>query len=250
MDMKALREEVVEATTRFFLEKRDFLPNAESEEWEDEYRRQLDLAKRRHAAKPPAGAARPASAVLRDESEGEWPELSGAPAEARWAMTLRADRMTQIQSKELRDWLGGAWASSKPWIDTRELPMPSFLRRVESQYAEHRRQSATRATATQAERQITAAAVETVQRRVQAAGITVEGLIELIDVSDRRAVAPLRVKLAELDAGGRSLRVFDTSDAAILMVIENGQAGRTEYAIERDEGLVADLKLFAQNHGA
>jgi hypothetical protein len=128
--------------------------------------------------------------------------------------------------------------------------MPSFLRRVESQYAEHRRQSATRATATQAERQITAAAVETVQRRVQAAGITVEGLIELIDVSDRRAVAPLRVKLAELDAGGRSLRVFDTSDAAILMVIENGQAGRTEYAIERDEGLVADLKLFAQNHGA
>ena len=45
-------------------------------------------------------------------------------------MTLRADRMTQIQSKELRDWLAGAWPSSKPWIDTRELPMPAFVRRA------------------------------------------------------------------------------------------------------------------------
>jgi hypothetical protein len=250
MDMKVLREEVVEATTRFFLEKRYFLPSADSEEWEDEYRRQLALAKRRHAAKPAAGTAPPGGAVLTDESEGQWPELSGAPAEARWAMKLRAERMAQIANKELRDWLGGAWASSKAWIDTRELPMPAFLRRIEGQYAEHRRQSAIRASTAQAERQTTAAAVETVQRRVQAAGITVAGLIELIDVSDRRAVAPLRLKLAELDAGRRSLRVFETGNAAILMVIENGEAGRTEYAIERDEGLVADLKLFAQNHGA
>jgi hypothetical protein len=249
MDMKVLREEAVEATTRFFLEHRDFLPSAESEEWEDEYRRQVDLVKRRHAAKPPAGAVRPGGAVLRDESAGEWPDLSGPPAETRWAMTLRADRMTQIQSKELRDWLVGAWPSSKPWIDTRELPMPTFVRRVEAQYAEHCRQSAKRATQAQAERQSTAAAVETVQRRVQATGITVEGLIELVDVSDRRAAAPLMLKLAQLDARGRSLRVFETGDAAILMVIENGDAGRTEYAIDRDEGLVADLKLFAQNHG-
>jgi hypothetical protein len=43
MDMKVLREEAVEATTRFFLEYRDFLPSAESEEWEEEYRRQVDL---------------------------------------------------------------------------------------------------------------------------------------------------------------------------------------------------------------
>jgi hypothetical protein len=31
------------------------------------------------------------------------------------------------------------------------------------------------------------------------------------------------------------------------MVIENGEAGRMEYAIERDEELIADLKLFARS---
>jgi hypothetical protein len=249
MDMKLLREEAVEATTRFFLENHDFLPSAESEEWEDEYRRQLDLAKRRYDARPLA-AAGPAGSILKDTNEGDWPELSGPPGETRWAMTLRAERMTQIQSAELRGWLGGAWTSSKAWIDTRDLALPAFLRRIEGQYAEHRRQSAIRATKAQAEQQTAAAAIATVQHRVQTAGITVEGLIELIDVSDRRGAAPLRLKLAELDAGRRSLRVFETGNAAVLMVIENGEAGRTEYAIERDEGLVADLRLFAQNHGA
>jgi hypothetical protein len=250
MDMKVLREEAVEATTRFFLEERDFLPSVESEAWEDEYGRQLDLAKRRHAAKPPAAASRPGGVVLREESEREWPELRGAPGETRWARTLRAERMTQIQSKELRAWLGSAWASSKPWIDTRELPLAMFLRRVESQYAEHRRQSAFRVAQAQAEQQTGAAAVETVPRQGQAAAITAEGLIELIDLCDRRAAAPLRLKLAELGAGGRSLRVFEAGNAAVLMVIENGAAGRSDYAIERDEGLVADLKLYARKHGA
>jgi len=30
------------------------------------------------------------------------------------------------------------------------------------------------------------------------------------------------------------------------MVLEKAEAGRAEYGIERDEGLVADLKLFAR----
>ena len=42
------------------------------------------------------------------------------------------------------------------------------------------------------------------------------------------------------------MRVFETSDPAVLMVLEKAEAGRTDYGIERDEGLVADLRLFAR----
>ena len=37
-----------------------------------------------------------------------------------------------------------------------------------------------------------------------------------------------------------------TADPAVLMVLEKTEAERIEYGIERDEGLVADLKLFAR----
>ncbi len=238
MDMKALRKVAMEAATRFFLENRDFLPSEDSEEWEDEYRRQLDLAKQRQAS------ARPGDRVLEETGDAAGSELSGAPAEQRWAATLRADRLKQIQSKEIRDWLMTAWTSSKAWIDTRDLVPATFLRRVEAQYAEHRRQADKRRAELQAARQAKAAADQSHQRALQAAGITAEGLVGLIDVSVRASPAPRDHKLAEITTGGRSLRIFETG-AAVLMVIENGEAGRQEYAIERDEGLVADLKLFA-----
>ena len=246
MDLKALKEQAVEATTRFFLDKQGFAPSEDSEDWEDEYRRQFELVKKRNATKRPIDAARIADVVLTDEQKAGWPELSGAPADKRWAASLRTDRLKEIHSKALRFWLAGAWTSAKDWIDTRDLATPLFLHRVEVQYAEHRRQSEQRASALEAERQTKAAASVAVQREVQAAGITAEGLVELIDVSPRTVAAPLKLKLVELDAGGRSLRVFETGTLDILMVIENGEAGRMEYAIERDEKLVADLKLFAR----
>jgi hypothetical protein len=250
MDVKALRAEAMEATTRFFLEHRDFLPSEESEEWEEEYRRQFGLAKARNAAKGPVDAARGGGSVLREERNADWPELSGPPGEARWAMELRDDRLKQIQSKEIRAWLAQAWTAARDWIETRELPAPAFLRRIETQYAGYARQSAKQASQAQAERQSAAAASAALQRQVQEAGITAAGLIELIDVSGRAVAAPLKAKLAELEAGGRNLRIFETGNPRVLMVIENAEAGRTEYAIERDEGLVADLKLFAQSNQA
>lgn len=244
MDMKALRQEAMEAATRFFLEHRDFLPSEESEEWEAEYRRQLDLAKKRQSsARPVAAAAKPAG-------EAAGPEVSGAPAQQRWAQTIRAERLAQIPGKEIRDWLSAAWTSSSAWIDTRELAPALFLRRVEALYAEHRRQAEQRAAELQAAQQAKAAAGEALQRELQAAGVTAEGLVGLIDVSVRAAPAPREQKLAEITVGGRSLRVFETAAAAVLMVIETGAAGRQEYAIERDAGLVADLKLFARSAGS
>ncbi len=55
---------------------------------------------------------------------------------------------------------------------------------------------------------------------------------------------PIKTKLAELDHEGRNLRVFETDDPALLMVLEKDKAGRSDYAIERDGGLVADLALL------
>ena len=84
------------------------------------------------------------------------------------------------------------------------------------------------------------------RREVEAAGITVEGLIELIDIAERLPAVPIKGKLAELGFDGRNLRIFETADPAVLMVLEKAERERSEYGIERDEGLVADLKLFAR----
>ena len=48
MDLKLVREEAIEGTTRFFWDNRGFAPSEDSEEWEAEYRRQFELAKARH----------------------------------------------------------------------------------------------------------------------------------------------------------------------------------------------------------
>jgi SpoU rRNA methylase family enzyme len=71
-------------------------------------------------------------------------------------------------------------------------------------------------------------------------------LIELVDIAERLPALPIKAKLAELEAGERHLRVFETADPAVLMVLEKAAGERREYGIERDEGLVADLALFAR----
>ena len=81
---------------------------------------------------------------------------------------------------------------------------------------------------------------------MQEAGVTPEGLAELVDASDRFDPAPIAAKLAEIDIPGRNLRVFETSDPNLLLVKEKNERGHQDYAIERDEGLVADLALFTR----
>ena len=71
-------------------------------------------------------------------------------------------------------------------------------------------------------------------------------MIELIDIAERLPAVPIKGKLAELELDKRNLRVFETADPAVLMVLEKTETERSEYGIERDEGLVADLRLFAR----
>jgi hypothetical protein len=246
MDLKVVREEAIEATTRAFWDKSGFVPDQDSDEWETEYRRQFEQVKRRHATEQAIAAVPNPTMPSASEEEAGWVVLSGVPTQIRWAAALRADRLKEIRDPGIRDWLATTWNKAKSWVDTRDLPTPTFLQRIAPHYAEYRRQSGERAKMLAAERQAKEAAVEALRREVDAAGITVEGLIELIDIAERLPSVPIKTKLADLDFGGRNLRVFETSDPAVLMVLEKGEAGRSDYGIERDEGLVADLQLFAR----
>ena len=245
MDLKLAREEAIEATNRFFWDKSGFVPDQDSDEWEDEYRRQFDLAKKRHATDRPS-ATPPIVADAPPEEEPGWAALNGPPTQIRWAAALRADRLKEIRHPGIRNWLATTWTKSKSWIDTSSLPAETFLKRIEPHYAQYRRQADERARQSAAEQQAKAAAAGKLRRQIEEAGITVEGLIELIDIADRLPVLPIKAKLAELDTTERNLRVFETDDPAVLMVLEKAGTGRAEYGIERDEGLVADLGLYAR----
>jgi hypothetical protein len=245
MDLKLVREEAIEATNRAFWDRSGFVPDEDSDEWEDEYRRQFELVKKRHATDPPADT-RPIVAAAPPEEEPGWAPLTGPPTQIRWAAALRADRMKEIRDPGIRKWLATTWTRSKSWIDTSNLETEIFLKRIEPHYAQYRRQAEERARVVAAEREARAAAADEIRRQIERAGITVEGLIELIDIADRLPVLPIKAKLAELDTAERQLRVFETEDPAVLMVLEKAGTSRSDYGIERDEGLVADLTLYAR----
>jgi hypothetical protein len=245
MDLRAVREEAIEATTRALWDKNGFVPDEDSDEWEAEYRRQFEGAKRRHASGQTAEVKPSPTASAPPEEDG-WAVLTGVPTQIRWAAALRADRIREIKDPGIRHWLATTWTKAKSWLDTREMPTPTFLQRIQPHYAEYRRQADERARALEAERQHKTAAAEALQREIEAAGVTVEGLIELIDIAERLPAAPIKGKLAELEFGGRNLRVFETADPVVLTVLEKAESERSEYGIERDEGLVADLRLFAR----
>ena len=245
MDLRLLKEEALKETERFFRETRGTVPDQDSDEWEEEYRRRFDALKRRPAAPTVAAAASPV-----EEKSDALPQLTGPPGEQRWAIAIRADRLKEIRNPDMRRWLAGAWTAAKDWVGTRELSGPAFLRRVEVQYVDERQKSQVLTAAQKNEQQAKAQAAASIHQKVAAAGITAEGLIGLIDVSARGKPAPLREKLADIGHGERALRVFETGDAAVLMVLEKNRSGRIEYAIERDDGLVADLKLYALDRRA
>lgn len=243
MDLKLVREEAITATTRFFAQDRGFVPDEDSEEWEAEYRRQFELAKERHQNAGEAAPANPAVPAAAEEPAG-WAPLTGAPTQIRWAASLRAERINEIRDPGVRHWLATTWTRAKSWIDTQELTTPVFLQRIAPHYRDYREKADEAARIAAQQRRARRAAADDIRRQVDDAGITAEGLIELIDICDRLPAVPLKGKLAEIEHDGRNLRVFETDDPAFLMVLEKSEAGRSEYAIERDEGLVGDLALF------
>jgi hypothetical protein len=244
MDPKMLKEQALLETGRFFQEKFGTAPAEDSDEWEDEYRRQFNRLKKEAA--PNFSAARSLSPIV-EEKSGDLPELSGASADARWAFALRSARLKEVRSHDLRAWLACTWTSAKEWLDTRELSVEAFLRRAEPQYEDARRRSAAAAATVAATRRAQVIATAALQDELKAARISAAGLVDLIDVSPRAAVMPIQVKLAELRLEDRILRVFETANPAMLMVLEKRGDQRNDYGIESDDGLVADLKQFARS---
>src|SRR5438105_7649328 len=168
MDLRAVREEAIEATTRSFWDKNGFVPDEDSEEWEEEYRRQFEQAKKRHAAdgsnqvkpKPTVAAAEPPL------EEPGWAALTGDPTQTRWAAGLRSDRLKEVRDPGIRQWLATTWTRSKSWIDTSSLPTAIFLQRIAPHYAEYRREAEERERALATERQAEAAAADEIRRQV------------------------------------------------------------------------------------
>jgi len=174
--------------------------------------------------------------------------LRGTPEEQRWGASIREERMRAIPSEAVRLFLVQNWPRAKQWIDTRDVPTQTLLQRLKPQYDDWRQKRADAAAARKSDAAKKAAAVAAHKQRLQEAGITPEGLVELIDASDRfEDPAAIAAKLAEVDIEGRHLRVYETTDPNLLLVKEKkGPLQLPDYAIERDEGLVTDLRLFAQ----
>jgi hypothetical protein len=246
MDLQALREAAIEATSRALHDKLGFVPSDESDEWEDEYRRQFAVLKQRFATEP-VTTATPRPAAAPSTPGRQLPELSGAPEQQRWAATIREERLREIPSEAFRAWLARTWTRAKVWVDTRDVPAAVLVQRLKPQFDEYRQKAAVAAKVRAAEAQQKAAAAAAYQQRLRDARITPEGLVEMIDASDRFDLAPLAAKLADITVEGRHLRIFETSDPNLLLVKEKkGPVQLPDYAIERDEGLVGDLKLYAQ----
>ena len=241
MDLDGLREAAIEATSRALYEKHGFVPSDESDEWEDEYRRQFAALKQRYGGELQTVTRRPAAAPMRT-----LPELSGTPEQLRWAASIREERLREIPSEAVRAFWAQIWTRAKQWVDTRDVPTQTLLQRLKPQYDEWRKKQTDAAAARKAEAQKKAIEAAAYQRRLKEAGITPEGLMELVDASDRFDPAPIAAKLADVTVEDRHLRIFETSDPNLLLVKEKDLRGNHEYAIERDEGLVADLKLYGQ----
>ena len=80
MDLSALREAAIEAANRALYEKHGFVPSEESDEWEDEYRRQFVALKQRYGSQVTV-PQRPAAAAA---PQRQLPELRGTLEEQRW----------------------------------------------------------------------------------------------------------------------------------------------------------------------
>jgi hypothetical protein len=239
MDLSQLKEAAAEATARALQDKLGIVPDEDSDEWEDEYRRQFALAKQRYGVTTPTVARATGPALQLPELRGDTQEL------VHWGEQVRVERLREVSDAPRRAWMAKTWTRAKLWVDTREVAIATLLQRTQAQYDDYRKQQAAQQQAQGAATREKAAALAAYQAKLQKAGVSEAGLVELIDASDPAKTAALTDKLAELHVPDRHLRVFATADPKALLVKEKNLKGQHDYCIERDEGLVADLKLFA-----
>src|SRR6266852_6778674 len=122
MDLNALREAAIEATAKALYDKLGFVASDDSDEWEEEYRRQFAVLKQRFGSEltTTAPPPRPANAVAAPSRN--LPELRGTAEEQRWGSSIRDERLGEVQNETLRSFLVQTWPRAKQWIDTRDVP--------------------------------------------------------------------------------------------------------------------------------
>src|SRR5205823_6830346 len=147
MDLDTLREAAIEATARALVEKHGIAPSEDSDEWEDEYRRQFAALKQRYGGQEQT-APRPPAAAQR-----QLPELRGTLEELRWGTSIREDRLREIPNEAVRGFLVQTWPRAKQWIDTRDVPTKTLLQRLKPQYEEWRKKRSEAAEARKADAQ-------------------------------------------------------------------------------------------------
>jgi len=168
MDLTQLKEAAIEATTRALQQKFDVMPSEESDEWEDEYRRQFALMKQRYAVDTKAIVRPPVSAG----PALQLPELTGDREHVHWAEQVRADRMREVADPSRRAWMVKTWTRAKLWVDTRDVPIATLLQRTQGQYDDYRRKLAEQQKAAAAATQQKTAAIAA--HRAQVRGLFAE----------------------------------------------------------------------------
>src|SRR5579864_8548551 len=126
MDLAALREAAIEATSRALYDKLGIVPSDDSDEWEEEYRRQFAALKQRHAGElTTTTISRPTSHPSNGQAgpQRPLPELRGTLEEQRWGASIRDERLNAIPNEAVRAFLVQTWPRAKQWIDTRDVPV-------------------------------------------------------------------------------------------------------------------------------
>ena len=220
MDLNTLREAAIEATARALDARLGYVPSDDSDEWEDEYRRQFAALKQRHGGDLRPAAPRPAARPARprrSQAGPSCPARRSRSAVRRRSATSGCARSRASRSASFSRELGRAPSNGSIRATS---PTAVLVARLRPQFEEFRRQQEEAARARAAAATQKAAELAAYQQRLKQAGVTPDGLVELIDASERFDPAPLAAKLAEIAVEGRHLRVYETSDPNLLLVKE------------------------------
>ena len=128
MDLNALREAAIEATSRALHDKHGFVPGDESDEWEGEYRRQFALLKQRIGTVPvnflsdlDITGGNSGSPVLDAEGklvglafDGNWESVA-----SNWVFDPVMTRMISVDQRYMR------------WIMQEAYPAPQVLKELD-----------------------------------------------------------------------------------------------------------------------
>src|SRR5581483_11628911 len=105
MDLSALREAAIEATARALYDRLGLVPSDDSDEWEEEYRKQFAALRQRTGTDLNAAAAAAPRQTAAAAPQFQLPELRGTLEEQRWGASIREERLREVPNEVVRAFL-------------------------------------------------------------------------------------------------------------------------------------------------